>query len=357
MDQQRRWSPENEAALRRLWATGLSANAIAKQLGPNFTRNAIIGKAVRLGLWEAKKGRSAVRAASSSLAPVSTEKKMSPSEAATTKEIGKKRSKKNSAAARIARRKEEREARKASAAAIAQKRAAARDAARAEASRLAAAKRRNAEARMKLNQKLISVAADRIELGDSAAKVAPFETLRKRWFAAVMYVHRFGYLDGSAEDVLSARRLIGEIEAEWDRLIGVPRGHPDYFEWPSTDPRAGEGKIDSGGWEATGMLGYLGYKVGKTSDLTKDQRQFLLKCAFSTYLPPINSTEYMRGWGAPESPQRLQKMAESLASFIRLRKQRRDTNFHEAIFAWEQDLQYLYIRYYVGKFGFAWPSI
>ena len=43
------WSEERVALLRKLWAEGLSASQIAKQLG-GVTRNAVIGKVHRLGL-------------------------------------------------------------------------------------------------------------------------------------------------------------------------------------------------------------------------------------------------------------------------------------------------------------------
>jgi GcrA cell cycle regulator len=43
------WTEERVAQLRKLWAEGLSASQIAKQLG-GVTRNAVIGKVHRLGL-------------------------------------------------------------------------------------------------------------------------------------------------------------------------------------------------------------------------------------------------------------------------------------------------------------------
>ncbi len=43
------WTEERVALLRKLWAEGLSASQIAKQLG-SVTRNAVIGKVHRLGL-------------------------------------------------------------------------------------------------------------------------------------------------------------------------------------------------------------------------------------------------------------------------------------------------------------------
>ncbi len=44
------WTDERVALLRKLWAEGLSASEIARELGDGITRNAVIGKVHRLGL-------------------------------------------------------------------------------------------------------------------------------------------------------------------------------------------------------------------------------------------------------------------------------------------------------------------
>jgi len=44
------WTEDRIDALRKLWDDGLSASQIAKELGEGVTRNAVIGKAHRLGL-------------------------------------------------------------------------------------------------------------------------------------------------------------------------------------------------------------------------------------------------------------------------------------------------------------------
>ncbi|MEX6724444.1 GcrA family cell cycle regulator [Parapedomonas caeni] len=44
------WSDERIELLQRLWEKGLSASQIAEELGEGVTRNAVIGKAHRLGL-------------------------------------------------------------------------------------------------------------------------------------------------------------------------------------------------------------------------------------------------------------------------------------------------------------------
>jgi len=45
------WTPDREALLKVLWTQGLSANQIAKRLG-GVSRNAVIGKRIRMGLPE-----------------------------------------------------------------------------------------------------------------------------------------------------------------------------------------------------------------------------------------------------------------------------------------------------------------
>ncbi|MBS4016792.1 MAG: hypothetical protein KGZ68_01025, partial [Dechloromonas sp.] len=44
------WTPEREAKMRELWGQGMSASAVAAQLGPWCTRSAVLGKVHRLGL-------------------------------------------------------------------------------------------------------------------------------------------------------------------------------------------------------------------------------------------------------------------------------------------------------------------
>lgn len=55
------WTAERIETLRRLWMLGYSGSQIAKELG-GVTRNAVIGKAHRLGLMGHPKGRSETKA-------------------------------------------------------------------------------------------------------------------------------------------------------------------------------------------------------------------------------------------------------------------------------------------------------
>lgn len=105
------------------------------------------------------------------------------------------------------------------------------------------------------------------------------------------------------------------------------------------------------------MLSYLGYRVGQSAELTDDQRQALLRRIFKMSFPPLESPAYQREWGSPSSPDRLRKMAHSIASFARLAKQQKQSQKQEAVAEWESDLKMLRDEFYVAKFGFAWPSV
>jgi GcrA cell cycle regulator len=53
------WTPDKAERLRALWDQGLSASKIAGALGPEFSRNAVIGKVHRMGLPHRGSGRPA----------------------------------------------------------------------------------------------------------------------------------------------------------------------------------------------------------------------------------------------------------------------------------------------------------
>lgn len=145
--------------------------------------------------------------------------------------------------------------------------------------------------------------------------------------------------------------------AEWKRRHQLALADPDHFEWPSTEAAGGDGKLIGSAWNAEGVLGFLGYRVGMTHGLNEGLRRRILDAVFSAPLPPINGPDYMREWHTPGSAARLRKLAEALASFTRNAKRKRGANLDSAIADWERDLDYLYHTYYAGKFAFAWPRL
>ena len=132
------------------------------------------------------------------------------------------------------------------------------------------------------------------------------------------------------------------------------------FEWPSTEVGAGEPSdsalLDTKNWPQVGMLKHFGYTVGKTSGLpTENRRKILAEVFVAKQLPELEYEGYREEWGEANSPQRLQKMAESIAAFVRSQK-KRHIPAREAIEDWESDLSYLFEAYYRGRFDFYWPT-
>lgn len=154
---------------------------------------------------------------------------------------------------------------------------------------------------------------------------------------------------GLASDYIEA------IESEWTRRSIIARLDPDFFKWPSTKAAPGNGTFAALDY-AEGILGYLGYHVGKTGESSSARRQTLLSRVFEGSLPPINGAEYMREWHKAGSAIRLEKMAVSIASAVKSAKRRRDADYGVAIEHWEEDLKYLHRAYYIGRFAFDWPS-
>lgn len=130
-------------------------------------------------------------------------------------------------------------------------------------------------------------------------------------------------------------------------------GGPEHFKWPSTASSPGNGEYSISEF-SEGVLGYLGYHVGKSGEANAAHRQIKLERIFEGYLPPINRPEYMRQWGEPGQPARLRKMAESIAYIVRT-KRHMSADYSVAIEHWEEDLQFLYEQFYVERFGFSWP--
>jgi hypothetical protein len=151
----------------------------------------------------------------------------------------------------------------------------------------------------------------------------------------------------------AALRIVEAVENAWDAL---ELANDDYFKWPSTETGNRTSGTAIPEMQKDGMLSYLEYHVGKTADIPAAVRHSILARVFEGKLPRVFPLDYMRQWGEPKTSARLRKMAESIASCTRSAKRRDEDRLDEAIRQWEQDLEFLYQRYYVGRFGFGWPS-
>ena len=103
------------------------------------------------------------------------------------------------------------------------------------------------------------------------------------------------------------------------------------------------------------MLRHIGYRVGETQPMRRETREPLLEFVFECHLPPVGDRTYYFEWGKPLSAQRLGKLANTLAALTRNAK-RRDASLAGAIRDWENDLSFLYRRYYLAFFQFGWPG-
>ena len=138
-----------------------------------------------------------------------------------------------------------------------------------------------------------------------------------------------------------------------DRLIELlSEGGP----WPDTNAPIGKGAIDDPEiWPQKGLLAFLGYRVGQDG-VTESERREILDFVYKNHVPNVNSVEYMTEWDSPQTWSRLSKMAESIAAFARNAKRKQLSSLSVAIEEWEEDLEYLRVKYYVGRYDFVWPS-
>lgn len=144
---------------------------------------------------------------------------------------------------------------------------------------------------------------------------------------------------------------------EWARRARRARHQDDYFKWPSTSGGNGDGTLHFDAWNEEGILRYLGYRVGSTQGEAAATRRRILDAAFSGELPPVNGFTYLQSWGPPVSAMRLKRLANEIARFVRHAKSKRSADMSSAIDDWEDDLDYLYMTYYVRNFGFSWPQV
>ena len=146
-------------------------------------------------------------------------------------------------------------------------------------------------------------------------------------------------------------------EKERFEAYSFRRNQEGFFEWPSTNaPASTHGYTGDVFFYKDGLLSYVGYRVGHVQGVSTEVRQQILDCVFHNQLPRVQSPEYMREWGDPKTAVRLRKLANAIATFTKNAKKKKDGDFSDAISDWEYDLRYLFLKYYVGVFRFAWPD-
>ena len=100
-------------------------------------------------------------------------------------------------------------------------------------------------------------------------------------------------------------------------------------------------RIDTNGWQETGLLRLLGYRVGH-SGLPVQARRTILLNAYRVLLVPGSPdvAQYLIGWGDPLSRQRLDKITGSIRSFMNLAENKK-SDYSAALADWQADLDWL----------------
>lgn len=125
----------------------------------------------------------------------------------------------------------------------------------------------------------------------------------------------------SAEAVL----VIEAIQIEWQkRYAEISRGER------------------KGALPKTGVLGVLGYHVGKEATALAKRRQ-IIDFVITGHLPLVLSPAHMAEWGQPNSLVRYEKLRRSLFTFRQ--KLRKDSNTEKAENEYTLDLDYLKSRW------------
>lgn len=107
--------------------------------------------------------------------------------------------------------------------------------------------------------------------------------------------------------------------------IRLDQSQGNQFIWPKTTANSSSRNLSIDSFQHGGILSYYGYKVG-INGLPEKERRKILDAIFSQPLIDIDNMAYLSKWGEPNSPERLRKMANSIAAFIRLTKRRKVGN-------------------------------
>jgi hypothetical protein len=135
---------------------------------------------------------------------------------------------------------------------------------------------------------------------------------------------------------------MAETLAKWNIEL-----EPQYLRPPGQRVDKLIVNLDTGKWQTTGVLGALGYHVGKNG-IDKRTRRTVLTEAVEVQLVAASPefVDYVKGWGAPKSRQRMFKIRDSLRAFAQIRRSTK-ADYSGALADWDSDLAWLKAKYQV----------
>lgn len=155
-----------------------------------------------------------------------------------------------------------------------------------------------------------------------------------------------------------ALRVLQAIAHERDRR-GSKKGtiDPDEkFVWPSTEIGQGASWTARGRGSSEGLLAGAGYHVGVTRGQPQSLRRRVLSEAYGGMDASRNDPFEEAEWGPPSTGRRLKRLAYAIAAMTKSAKARTGSALAVAISEWEEDLEWLRVTYYDGRYDFPWPS-
>ncbi|GEC31690.1 hypothetical protein EFR01_18610 [Sinorhizobium fredii] len=179
-----------------------------------------------------------------------------------------------------------------------------------------------------------------------------------RLYTVWVNAHRIASEESDPHMKAASIRVLDEIGAERKRRGAVASTvSPDEsFRWPTTASTASAG--GSREQRSTeGVLASIGYHVGRTRGGSTLSRRRMLAGIFDGSLIDGPTEEQLPSstWGFNGSGRRLRLMANTIANLAKSAKGRDPAALAVAISQWEEDLEWMRLTFYEGRFDFTWP--
>lgn len=200
-------------------------------------------------------------------------------------------------------------------------------------------------------------------VGMGSKKLAEWAIEHADLNALILLCERYGRLERPRSHKNAAKAIM----AFRSELIKTFRLHPEAgatFKWPTTDVEIRESQSLAKGrvkFRDKTWLYVLGYSVNKELRLSDEARIKILDDAYKLPRNSVPCTSDEMEPGESRTPQRLERIANIVASHARARKlNNRGGMYDEAIRKYERDLMKLKKMHYDGKYDgtldFDWPS-
>lgn len=181
------------------------------------------------------------------------------------------------------------------------------------------------------------------------------ELLREADDASDLDIYREGILRAFRVLVIRTARLVPRdemnarlrVEAYLRDAFGDTEVRRKWI-WPVVNQNLGEQGAFGGTFREVSALKMFGYTVGATNGWEEERRQHFLSDFMEMELPAEVYEEFGDEYGGPLSATRLRKVANVIASNCSNFYRRDPIRYRQACQDWEDDLEFLRLKYYEG---------